>query len=507
MMLVLRIKRPQSQLPRCGFVSCFGSQQVPFGGGVNCRNLPLGGLHLNGQQLRPYLFLPVSWSEARERFDRWLERTESRIVKVSLLKRRGQTTLEEDSNQSKSGMKKHRNYPANQPRASLPLPSSSPVSSFEPAEINNVYQNWKKRRKSQYQLWKAVREEQYRGWKSRRQAQYQRWKFRRQTQYQRWKSRRQAQYETWNIERNQEWIKRRQVVEEYSKSEWFDSLGRPLTARDSTGRFVNPWQSQSTNGVISVGVLLRWRWQRFVREQIHLFSKLMFPKVPSDHSSSPLLTQKVPPLPIADRSNLQCTWIGHSTCLFQVQKRFSILTDPMFSTRASPFKDFIGVARDVPPAFSIQELIKHQTRQSGVVDIDMKVGREDRNMNKLDVCCITHDHYDHMDKGSVRELKDHVQLWVVPLGIGDWLVEKCSIHANRIVELKWWEQVVVGKKDDRVIVLNSDKYDTDTFSGAQCKENEVLTITCCPSSHWAGRTMFDRNTVREQKFKMLTIVH
>ena len=42
------------------------------------------------------------------------------------------------------------------------------------------------------------------------------------------------------------------TLKEYSRPEWFDGLGRPLTSRDSTGRFVNPWQSQSTNGIQSI---------------------------------------------------------------------------------------------------------------------------------------------------------------------------------------------------------------------------------------------------------------
>ena len=510
--MMLTQRTIQSRLPKSGLVSSFGSHQVSFACHHNWRNSRLC-FQLNGQQFRHYLFLPVSWDEARERFDRWLERTESRIVKVSLLKRRGERILPEDSDlqqkrrRSKTLTKKQRPYPVDQPQASLPLPSSrSAVTPSRSTEIKNVYQIWKIQRKSQYQLWKDVREEQYRGWKSRRQAQYRGWKFRRQAQYQRWKSRRQVQYQNWSTQRNQEWIKRGQVIlEEYSKSEWFDSLGRPLTARDSTGRFVNPWQSQSTNGVISLGILLRWRWQRFVRENMNLFSKFILPKMNSDQcmTSSPLVTLEIPPLPVPEGSNFHFTWIGHATCLFQVQKQFSILTDPMFSTRASPYKHFIGVPRDVPPAFSIQELVMHQTRNNGMDGIDGTEGEQDCNIKKLDLCCITHDHYDHMDKQSVKELKHHVQLWVVPLGIGDWLVEKCSISRKRIVELQWWQQVLVGKKEGRVVVLKRDNNDDRAFVGDDYNDNEVLTITCCPSSHWAGRTMFDRNLVRERRIKWL----
>eukprot|EP00536_Pseudo-nitzschia_multiseries_P012401 jgi/Psemu1/208526/e_gw1.472.10.1 len=189
---------------------------------------------------------------------------------------------------------------------------------------------------------------------------------------------------------------------------------------------------------------------------------------------SPLLTHVVPPLPVPNDSNLQFTWIGHSTCLFQVKKSFTILTDPIFSKRASPFKTFIGVARDVPPAYSIEDLVSHQLKNCSESD------------GKFDVCCITHDHYDHMDTESVQNLRDFVKLWVVPDGIGDWLAESCSIQRNKIIELQWWQQLRVVKNKGSLIVVDGDSGDYE--------DDDTLTITCCPSSHWGSRTLFDRNT-------------
>lgn len=528
MMLTLRTVRLQSRLPKSGLGWSLASD------GPACRRnciAPNLRFHLNRQQIRPYLFIPVSWPEARERLERWLEPTEARTVKVSLLKRRGQNTTPQASDGQQKrrkpkniSKKQHRSHGKQtkwkhstrknqlhlrnqlQTASSLPLPSPSSqpsLPSFQVVEIRKIYQRWKTLRKNQYQRWKDRREVQYQGWKSYRQAQYRGWKYRRQTQYKGWKLRREAQYQRWNMKRNEEWIKRRQVLlEEYSKSDWFDALGRPLTARDSTGRFVNPWQSQSTNGIQSLEIILRWRLQRFVREKMNFFSKYMFPPMHSDENnscriSSPLLAQKIPPLPVPKESNLHFTWIGHSTCLFQVKKNFTILIDPMFSTRASPFKSIIGVPRDVPPACSIQELVKHQARNSFVDDLDGRESEQDCNIGKLDLCCITHDHYDHLDTQSVKDLKHHVQLWVVPLGIGDWLVESCSIDRQRIVELQWWQQVRVGKKKDRVVVLENHSYKDNLFVGNEYNDNEVLTITCCPSSHWAGRNISDRNLVRK----------
>jgi N-acyl-phosphatidylethanolamine-hydrolysing phospholipase D len=357
--------------------------------------------------------------------------------------------------------------------------------------------------RSRYQGWKTRRQEQYQGWKSRRKEQYQGWKMRRQEQYQGWKHRRREQ---WEDTRSRAWdrITRKILLQEYSRPEWFDSFGRPLTSRDSTGRFVNPWSSQSTNGIHSVGTILRWRWQRLEREmrQVGLWGKLVnsVPWTETVASVSPLLNQTVPPLPTPDDTSLQFTWIGHSTGMLTVQKDFTLLVDPMFSGRASPFQNSpIGVARDVPPAFTVTELVEHtrHTQQT-----EHKMDPNDENFGKLDICCITHDHYDHMDEDSVKDLKEHVQLWVVPLGIATWLMGKCGIEKDRIVELEWWQQMFVTKVKGKVVVLDKQNQDDESLDSGSIQDNlagstqhvgEILTITCCPASHWASRTMWDRN--------------
>ena len=48
------------------------------------------------------------------------------------------------------------------------------------------------------------------------------------------------------------------------------------------------------------------------------------------------------------------TWIGHASTLVQAGGA-NILTDPMFSERASPF-GFVGPKRHVPPGLALAEL-------------------------------------------------------------------------------------------------------------------------------------------------------
>lgn len=89
----------------------------------------------------------------------------------------------------------------------------------------------------------------------------------------------------------------------------------------------------------------------------------------------------------------QITWIGHSTFLLQLDG-LNILTDPIFSTRASPV-NFAGPERTTPPALSIDQL------------------------PAIDIVLISHNHYDHLDKRSVKDLRnkqpDNPPLYFVPL--------------------------------------------------------------------------------------------
>ena len=79
--------------------------------------------------------------------------------------------------------------------------------------------------------------------------------------------------------------------------------------------------------------------------------------------------------------SVKLTWLGHSTNLVQMMD-FTILTDPMFSNRASALQ-FVGPARYTKPALGVEDL------------------------PPLDVVLISHDHYDHLDYNTVLDLVEN----------------------------------------------------------------------------------------------------
>jgi L-ascorbate metabolism protein UlaG (beta-lactamase superfamily) len=82
----------------------------------------------------------------------------------------------------------------------------------------------------------------------------------------------------------------------------------------------------------------------------------------------------------------------------------------------------------------------------------------------LDIVLLSHDHYDHLDHGSILKLKAKAKHFVVPLGVAAHLV-KWGVAASRITELDWWE--------------------TATVDG--------VFLAAAPARHFSGRGLRDRD--------------
>ncbi|MGH8707061.1 MAG: MBL fold metallo-hydrolase [Burkholderiales bacterium] len=143
----------------------------------------------------------------------------------------------------------------------------------------------------------------------------------------------------------------------------------------------------------------------------------------------------------APASGLRATWLAHSTVLLEIDG-VRVLTDPVWGTRASPFR-LLGPARFQPMPLRLRE------------------------MPPVDVIAITHDHYDHLDYPTLRALARHSAApFVTSLGVGAHL-EAWGVAPGRITELDWWESHRVP--------------------------GTGLSITAAPAQHFSGRGLKDRN--------------
>ena len=131
-------------------------------------------------------------------------------------------------------------------------------------------------------------------------------------------------------------------------------------------------------------------------------------------------------------------WVGHSTFLIK-KNGITILTDPVFSDRASPFKN-IGPKRLIPPAIPLKQL------------------------PEIDFITISHNHYDHLDIRSLKDLYllNSNTIFLVPAG-DKKLLERQKIE--NVYEYEWWEGYL----------------------------SDELKITFTPVQHWSKRGLFDRN--------------
>ncbi|AKD04198.1 MBL fold metallo-hydrolase [Pontibacter korlensis] len=131
------------------------------------------------------------------------------------------------------------------------------------------------------------------------------------------------------------------------------------------------------------------------------------------------------------------TWLGHSAFLVQIDGK-RLLLDPMMGNRASPIS-FMGPERFSALPISVEEL------------------------PAIDAVLISHDHYDHLDYGSIKKLNEKTKHFYVALGVGAHL-ESWGIPANKITEMDWWQET--------------------SFKG--------LTFAATPSRHFSGRGLTDR---------------
>jgi L-ascorbate metabolism protein UlaG (beta-lactamase superfamily) len=145
------------------------------------------------------------------------------------------------------------------------------------------------------------------------------------------------------------------------------------------------------------------------------------------------LVRDVAPVPYSE--HLVVTWLGHATVLIQVGG-FNILFDPVFGeiSRIVPrMMKFPWAISDIPP---------------------------------LDVILISHNHRDHADIPSLKQLVTHQPAVYVPQGDAR-LIQKLGYF--KVHAMTWWQEAVVTKN------------------------GSTLAISFLPASHWTGRSPFDLN--------------
>lgn len=152
----------------------------------------------------------------------------------------------------------------------------------------------------------------------------------------------------------------------------------------------------------------------------------------------PKYVKNLTPMPItpALQNEIKVTFVNHATVLIQTAN-YNILTDPIWSERASPVSWF-GPKRVREPGIPFSQL------------------------PTIDLVLISHNHYDHLDIPTIKRLQQKFNpLFIVPLGNKQLLMK---YGVDKVIELDWWQQYT---KDD-------------------------MTITFLPTQHWSARWLTDK---------------
>lgn len=135
-----------------------------------------------------------------------------------------------------------------------------------------------------------------------------------------------------------------------------------------------------------------------------------------------------------DVSDFAIYWLGHSNAIIELENK-RIIIDPVFDNAA-------------PIPFIVKRY------QDSVI--------KRNELPKIDYVLITHNHYDHLEKKTIKELKDSI--FIVPKNVS-YTLEKWGINKNNIVELDRDKEF---KKDN-------------------------LSIIASEAVHFSGRWLTDRN--------------
>jgi len=158
------------------------------------------------------------------------------------------------------------------------------------------------------------------------------------------------------------------------------------------------------------------------------------------------------------------TWFGHSSMRLEIGG-LDVLIDPVWGERASPV-GWAGPRRWYAPPVALEQL------------------------PLPDVVVISHDHYDHLDQGTIVALATRHALaraqdparralrFLVPLGVGAHL-EHWGIPSDQITECDWWESQQIGG----------------------------VTFTCAPARHASGRSLLDRDATLWASWAIFTTAH
>ncbi len=135
-------------------------------------------------------------------------------------------------------------------------------------------------------------------------------------------------------------------------------------------------------------------------------------------------------------------WFGHSSYLIKLGGK-TFLVDPLLKT-------------EFPSSMMLRPF-----KGTDIYSPD--------DMPEIDYLIVTHEHWDHLDYATLRDMRGKVKHAVCPLGVGEYL-EYWGYDKNIITETDWYEEVVNDEDTETRIVCLPTRH----FSNRLFKNNQTL---------------------------------
>lgn len=163
----------------------------------------------------------------------------------------------------------------------------------------------------------------------------------------------------------------------------------------------------------------------------------------ADYTATPNMTLIEHP-----QHDLQITWIRHATFLIQLGEQYQILVDPVLA-------EIDGLAGRMMKFADSMELFAEPPLE--VPDLHFTSDSENPGAEKTTIVAISHDHYDHLNYNTLKQLPAHTHYYV-PRGVQN----DFPSHYSNVIGMDWYTQ--------------------DTL--------EELTLHFLPANHRSGRSMY-----------------
>jgi N-acyl-phosphatidylethanolamine-hydrolysing phospholipase D len=215
----------------------------------------------------------------------------------------------------------------------------------------------------------------------------------------------------------------------FDEDEWLKQVNAANPAllygphRDESGLFINPWMPRPEK---------RPKGNRFFFRK-----KEKFDNFPAEQYGPVNNTYGY----LADSGLNSISFMGHASFIIRIDG-VTILTDPFFSKRA------LIVSKKVKIPFDFTKLPQRP------------------------VVLISHNHYDHLDKWTVKQLVKKDAVFVVPLGLKEFFIK---LGAKEVYELDWWQSTAIKATA------------AGSAAGTNLTSAGQVNFTFLPAQHWSLR--------------------